>query len=89
MNSTTRNALHFSIGIDKSLQGQELPYFFLVIRSVDVVADIIFWIDIVITFVTARWKIQTVPICTWILVEDLARFFPLPPISKAPCKASS
>jgi hypothetical protein len=53
-------------------QGHELPLFFQIVIVTDVIVDLIFWMDMCITFVTARWVIQTVPIYTWILKEDLA-----------------
>ena len=53
-------------------QGQELPLFFRTIIVTDVIVDFIFWMDICITFVTARWVIQTFPIVSYVLTEDLA-----------------
>lgn len=44
---------------------------FATIRVIDPLIDLIFWVDIVINFLSARWELQKDPIPNWVLVDDL------------------
>ena len=48
-----------------------IPQFLLVVRYVDVAVDIIFWFDIALNFVTARWMLITEPIPHWSLMDKV------------------
>jgi CRP-like cAMP-binding protein len=41
------------------------------LRTADVVIDFIFWMDMIINFMSAQWVLRTVPIPNWILIDDL------------------
>lgn len=45
---------------------------FVVTRWVDIFVDLIFWIDILVNFVSARWVLETEPMVHWTLIDDLS-----------------
>jgi len=49
----------------------EISAFFLYSRYVDVVVDVMFLMDMGITFVTARWELRNDPMPHWVLIDDL------------------
>jgi len=44
---------------------------FAIVRVLDVFIDVIFWVDIVINFVTARWEVQKEPMPHWELTDNM------------------
>jgi hypothetical protein len=44
---------------------------FAATRIVDIFVDLIFWVDIFVNFVSARWVLETEPMVHWTLVDDL------------------
>ena len=71
----------FSLGFEKLyLSGGEQCLFspeanliplFAVTRIIDIFVDIVFWIDIFVNFLSARWVLETEPMVHWTLVDDL------------------
>ena len=45
---------------------------FATIRVIDPFIDLIFWVDIAINFLSARWELHKDPIPNWVLVDDLS-----------------
>jgi hypothetical protein len=44
---------------------------FYITRVIDILVDIVFWIDIFINFVSARWVLKMEPMVHWVLVDDM------------------
>ena len=44
---------------------------FYVTRVIDILVDIVFWIDIFINFVCARWVLKMEPMVHWVLVDEI------------------
>lgn len=71
----------FSLGFQRLYlaDGEQCPFttdsfageHLFVTRVLDIVVDFIFWADIFVNFVSARWVLNTHPIVHWVLVDDL------------------
>ena len=55
----------------RSDSADTLPAFLNVTRFVDIIVDLIFWIDMFFNFVTARWLLDVNPVPHWKLVDDI------------------
>ena len=44
---------------------------FAIVCVLDIFIDVIFWVDIVINFVTARWELQKEPMLHWELIDNM------------------
>lgn len=51
--------------------GSDILPLFLVTRIIDIFVDVVFWIDIAVNFLSARWVLETEPMVHWTLVDDL------------------
>jgi hypothetical protein len=45
---------------------------FSTLLILDVIADVIFWIDIFVSFTSAVWMMKTEPMAHWVLVDDMS-----------------